>query len=79
VEYVCTYVILLHTVQTNHDQHHTHAYTQIPESAKVALFQEEKLKGHYHDLRWLLDEYHRVVTRVIPVTVRFGLYLFTNI
>ena len=38
----------------------------------MALFQEERLTGHYHDLRWLLDEYHRVVTRVIPVTVRGG-------
>jgi hypothetical protein len=36
----------------------------------MAVFQEEKLKGYYHDLRWLLDEYHRVVARVIPVTVR---------
>lgn len=42
---------------------------QVPEAAKMVLFQEEKLKGYYHDLRWLLDEYHRVVTRVIPVTV----------
>lgn len=55
--------------------HRTQPFQQISEPAKMVLFQEERLKGHYHDLRWLLDEYHRVVTRVIPVTV-CGLWLW---
>jgi len=41
---------------------------QIPESAKIALFQEEKFKTYYNELHWALMEYDRVVTRVIPVT-----------
>jgi dynein heavy chain len=41
---------------------------QIPESAKIALFQEEKFKTYYNELHWALLEYDRVVTRVIPVT-----------
>lgn len=41
---------------------------QIPESAKIALFQEEKFKMYYNELHWALMEYDRVVTRVIPVT-----------
>ncbi|CAM9244386.1 unnamed protein product [Chrysoparadoxa australica] len=40
----------------------------IPESAKIALFQEEKFKANYNDLHWALTEYDRVVTEVIPVT-----------
>ena len=41
---------------------------EIPESAKIALFQEEKFKGFYNELHWALTEYDRVVTEVIPVT-----------
>ena len=41
---------------------------EIPESAKIVLFQEEKLKSYYNDLSWALAEYDRVVTMVIPVT-----------
>lgn len=41
---------------------------EIPESAKIALFQEEKFKTYYNELHWALMEYDRVVTRVIPVT-----------
>ena len=40
----------------------------IPESAKIALYQEEKFKTYHDDLQWVLLEYNRVVTRVIPVT-----------
>ena len=41
---------------------------EIPESAKIVLFQEEKLKSYYNDLHWALNEYDRIVTMVIPVT-----------
>jgi len=41
---------------------------EIPESAKIALFQEEKFKTFYNELHWALTEYDRVVTEVIPVT-----------
>ncbi|KAJ1453032.1 dynein heavy chain, N-terminal region 1-domain-containing protein [Pelagophyceae sp. CCMP2097] len=41
---------------------------EIPEAAKIVLFQEEKLKSYYNDLHWGLDEYDRIVTMVIPVT-----------
>ncbi|CAN0058532.1 unnamed protein product, partial [Sphacelaria rigidula] len=51
---------------------------EIPESAKIALFQarkiintfqhklpaEVKFKSYYHDLHWALTEYDRVVTEV---------------
>ena len=40
----------------------------IPESAKIALYQEDKFKTYHDDLQWVLLEYNRVVTRVIPVT-----------
>lgn len=40
----------------------------IPESAKIALYQEAKFKTYRDDLQWVLLEYNRVVTRVIPVT-----------
>jgi len=40
----------------------------IPESAKIVLFQEDKLKSYYNDLHWALNEYDRVVSMVIPVT-----------
>lgn len=37
---------------------------EIPESAKIVLFQEEKLKSYYNDLHWALNEYDRIVTMV---------------
>ena len=40
----------------------------IPESAKIALMQEEKFKTFYRQLDWALAEYDRVVAEVIPVT-----------
>ncbi|CAM9852973.1 unnamed protein product, partial [Phaeothamnion confervicola] len=36
----------------------------VPEAAKIALFQEDKFKAHYNDLHWALTEYDRVVTQV---------------
>ena len=41
---------------------------EIPESAKIVLFQEEKLKSYYNELSWALSEYDRIVNMVIPVT-----------
>ena len=41
---------------------------EIPEAAKIVLFQEEKLKSYFNDLHWALNEYDRIVTMVIPVT-----------
>ena len=41
---------------------------EIPESAKIAVFQEEKFKLYYTELHWALTEYERIVTEVIPVT-----------
>ena len=41
---------------------------EIPESAKIAVFQEEKFKLYYTELHWTLTEYERIVTEVIPVT-----------
>ena len=41
---------------------------EVPESAKIILFQEDKLKSYYNDLHWALNEYDRVVSMVIPVT-----------
>lgn len=40
----------------------------IPESAKIALMQEEKFKTFYRQLNWALTEYDRIVAEVIPVT-----------
>ena len=41
---------------------------EIPESAKIALMQEEKFKTFYSQLNWALVEYDRIVAEVIPVT-----------
>lgn len=41
---------------------------EIPESAKIALFQEAKFKMFYRQLHWALTEYDRIVAEVIPVT-----------
>jgi len=41
---------------------------EIPESAKIALMQEEKFKTFYQQLNWALTEYDRIVAEVIPVT-----------
>ena len=40
----------------------------VPESAKIILFQEDKLKSYYSDLTWALAEYERIKNLVIPVT-----------
>eukprot|EP00814_Leptocylindrus_danicus_P009510 CAMPEP_0116004988 /NCGR_PEP_ID=MMETSP0321-20121206/911_1 /TAXON_ID=163516 /ORGANISM="Leptocylindrus danicus var. danicus, Strain B650" /LENGTH=4605 /DNA_ID=CAMNT_0003473357 /DNA_START=128 /DNA_END=13942 /DNA_ORIENTATION=- len=41
---------------------------EIPESAKIALFQEDKFKIFDNQLHWALTEYDRIVADVVPVT-----------
>jgi dynein heavy chain len=40
----------------------------VPESAKLVLLQEETFKSYYNDLKFMLSEYERITSRVIPVT-----------
>jgi dynein heavy chain len=40
----------------------------IPEGAKIALFQEDKFKRCYAELHWILTEYDSIVADIIPVT-----------
>ncbi len=40
----------------------------IPESAKIVLFQEEKFKRYYDKLNWALTKYNTIVMKVIPMT-----------
>ena len=40
----------------------------IPESARIVLYQEEKFKMYYRQLHWTLTERDRIVANVIPVT-----------
>ncbi len=40
----------------------------IPESAKIVLFQEEKFKRYYDNLNWALTKYDAIVMKVIPMT-----------
>ena len=40
----------------------------IPDSARIVLFQEDKFKNYYNELHWALSEYDKVVSKVIPVT-----------
>jgi dynein heavy chain len=41
---------------------------EIPEGAKIVLFQEEKFKKFYSELHSILTEYDCIVADVIPVT-----------
>lgn len=40
----------------------------IPESAKIVMLQEDKFKGYYNQLTYLLREYDRITSRILPVT-----------
>ncbi|CAM9799127.1 unnamed protein product [Ectocarpus fasciculatus] len=40
----------------------------IPDGARIVLFQEEKFKNYHNELHWALTEYDKVVSKVIPVT-----------
>jgi len=40
----------------------------VPDGARIVLFQEDKFKNYHNELHWALSEYDKVVSRVIPVT-----------
>ena len=40
----------------------------IPDGARIVLFQEDKFKNYHNELHWALSEYDKVVSKVIPVT-----------
>eukprot|EP01041_Mallomonas_annulata_P002980 gene2980-5847_t len=40
----------------------------IPEGAKLVLLQEDKFKSYYDDLKYILSEYERITSKIIPVT-----------
>lgn len=40
----------------------------VPDGARIVLFQEEKFKNYHNELHWALSEYDKVVSKVIPVT-----------
>ena len=42
----------------------------VPEAAKVVMLQEDKFKGYFNELTYLLSEYQEVVSRQLPVTVK---------
>lgn len=41
---------------------------EVPDGARIVLFQEEKFKNYHNELHWALTEYDKVVSKVIPVT-----------
>ena len=41
---------------------------EIPESAKIVLFQEEKLKSYYNELSWASSEYEAALQRPVSYT-----------
>ena len=41
---------------------------EIPESARIVLLQEEKIKHYYNELEYLLKEYERVLGKIRPMT-----------
>lgn len=40
----------------------------IPDGARIVLFQEDKFKNYHNELHWALSEYDKVIANVIPVT-----------
>ena len=40
----------------------------VPDGARIVLFQEEKFKNYHNELHWALSEYDKIVSKVIPVT-----------
>ena len=42
----------------------------VPEAARVVMLQEDKFKGYFNELTYLLHEYQNVVSRQLPVTVK---------
>ena len=41
---------------------------EIPETAKMVMLQESKFKAYYDELTYVLQQYSRVVSQVLPVT-----------
>lgn len=41
---------------------------EIPDSARIVLFQEEKFKNYHNELHWALTEYDKIISQIIPVT-----------
>jgi len=41
---------------------------EIPENARIVLFQEDKFKNYHNELQWALSEYDSIITQVIPVS-----------
>jgi len=42
--------------------------SDVPDGARIVLFQEEKFKNYHNELHWALTKYDNVVSNVIPVT-----------
>ena len=40
----------------------------VPDAARIVLFQEDKFKNYHNELHWALSEHDKVVHKVIPVT-----------
>lgn len=40
----------------------------VPDGARIVLFQEDKFKNYHNELHWALSEYDKVISNVIPVT-----------
>ena len=40
----------------------------VPDGARIVLFQEDKFKNYHNELHWALSEHDKVVRKVIPVT-----------
>lgn len=43
---------------------------EVPDSARIVMFQEEKFKTYHQELHWSLTEYDRIQGKVIPVTTQ---------
>jgi dynein heavy chain len=40
----------------------------VPDAARIVLFQEDKFKSYHNELHWALSEHDKIVHKVIPVT-----------
>lgn len=40
----------------------------VPDGARIVLFQEDKFKNYHNELHWALSEYDKVISKIIPVT-----------
>lgn len=51
---------------------------QIPDNARIVLYQEDKYKKYYNELQWTLSYYDRIVTQVIPVTAMVRICVYAS-